>query len=72
MKKGDRVKMSAKNQTAYDGMEGKVIDIFPDNGFALDCGTSILVVPMRNYWERLKGVWIYLNDELVYHRSIKA
>jgi hypothetical protein len=26
---------------------------------------------MRNYWERLKGVWIYLNDELVYHKSKK-
>jgi hypothetical protein len=69
MKKGDKVKMSYKNQTAYDGMEGLVTDIFPDNGFALDCGGSILVVPMRNYWERLKGVWIYLNDELVYHKS---
>jgi hypothetical protein len=69
MKKGDKVKMSYKNQNAYDGMEGLVTDIFADNGFALDCRGSILVVPMRNYWERLKGVWIYLNDELVYHKS---
>jgi hypothetical protein len=69
MEKGDKVKMSEKNQNAYDGMEGLVTDIFQDGGFALDCGGSILVVPMRNYWERLKGVWIYLNDELVYHKS---
>ena len=72
MKKGDKVKMSDRNQNAYDNMEGTVTDIFADNGFALDCRGSILVVPMRNYWERLKGVWIYLNDELVYHKSKKA
>ena len=71
MKKGDKVKMSDRNQTAYDNMEGTVTDIFPDNAFALDCGTSILVVPMRNYWQRLKGVWIYLNNELIFHKSKK-
>jgi hypothetical protein len=69
MKKGDLVKMSSKNQTAYDGMEGLVTDIFQDGGFAIDCGTSILVVPMRDYWSRLKGVWIYLNNELIYYKS---
>jgi hypothetical protein len=69
MKKGDKVKMSYKNQNAYDGMEGLVTDIFQDNSFALDCGTSILVVPMRNYWRRLEGVWIYLNNELIYYKS---
>ena len=68
MEKGDKVKMSEKNQNAYDGMEGLVTDIFQDGGFALDCGISILVVPMRNYWGKVKGVWIYLNNELVYHK----
>ena len=72
MKTGDRVKMSNRNQNAYDGMEGQVTDIFQDGGFVLNCGTSILVVPMRNYWQRLKGVWIYLNNELVYHKRIKS
>ena len=69
MIKGDRVKMSEKNQNAYDGTEGIVTDVFQDGGFALDCGTSVLVVPMRNYWGRLKGVWLYLNDKLIYHES---
>jgi hypothetical protein len=69
MKKGDRVKMSEKNQNAYDGMEGIVTYVFEDNGFVLDCKTSTLVVPMRNYWGRIKGVWVYLNDKLIYHKS---
>jgi hypothetical protein len=69
MKKGDKVKMSNKNHTAYDNMEGIVTDVYEDNGFVIDCTTSTLVVPMRNYWGRLKGVWIYLNDKLIYHKS---
>jgi hypothetical protein len=72
MIKGDRVKISEKNQNAYDGMEGIVTDIFQDGGFTLDCGNSVLVVPMRNYWGKLKGVWIYLNDKLVYYKNKKA
>ena len=72
MKKGDKVKMSYKNQNAYDGMEGTVTDVYEDNAFVLNCGTSILVVPMRNYWGRIKGVWIYLNNELIYHKSKRS
>jgi translation initiation factor IF-1 len=68
MEKGDKVKMSNKNQNAYDGMEGTVTDVFEDNSFALNCGNSTLVVPMRNYFGKIKGVWIYLNDKLIYHK----
>ena len=75
MEIGDKVCMSDRNKNhlgngvdAYARMEGVVTDIWDDNGFALDCGTSVLVVPL-NRWP---GVWIWLNNELIYHRRIKA
>lgn len=80
MKIGDKVKMSDYNLNhlgndvcAYAGMEGVVTDIFDDGGFALDCGSSILVVPMRDAWKLpVKGVWIWLNGEHIFHKRIKT
>lgn len=80
MKIGDKVKMSDRNLNhlgngvcAYSGMEGIVTDIWEDNAFALRCETSILVVPMRNAFKnRIRGVWIWLNGELVFHKSKPA
>ena len=79
MKIGDKVKMSDKNPNhlgngvdAYAGMKGIVENIYDDGAFCLNCGSSILVVPMRDAWKRWKsGCWIYLNDELVFYKSIK-
>lgn len=79
MKIGDKVKMSDKNPNhlgndvdAYTGMEGIVENLYEDGAFVLNCGSSILVVPMRDAWKNWKsGVWIYLNDELVFHKSVK-
>jgi hypothetical protein len=79
MKKGDKVRMSERNQnpfgngvSAYAGMEGIVTDVYEDGGFTLDCGTSILVVPMRDAFKQpKKGVWIHLNGELIFHKRKK-
>lgn len=79
MKKGDKVKMSKRNPNhlgfgvdAYADMEGIVSDIYEDGAFALDCGSSILIVTMNdNFKKPLKGVWIWLNGEEVFHKRIK-
>jgi hypothetical protein len=74
MKIGDKVKYSDRNLyckntvSAYANMEGIVENIFDDGGFVLDCGTSTLVVPSRGYYTLDKGVWIYLNDVLIFHK----
>ncbi len=73
MKIGDTVKMSKKNRnhlgynvSAYAGMTGVVTAVWEDNAFVLDCGTSILVVPMQNAWKHyIDGVWVYLNNVLI-------
>jgi hypothetical protein len=80
MKIGDKVKMSEYNRNhlgndvcAYAGMEGVVKDINEDGSFTLDCGNSILVVPMRNAFKQpIKGVWIYINRNHVFHKRIKT
>jgi hypothetical protein len=79
MKIGDKVKMSDKNPNhlgngvdAYAGMEGIVENIYDDGAFVLNCGSSILVVPMRDAYKNWKkGCWIYLNGELLFHKSVK-
>lgn len=78
MEVGDKVKMSERNPNhlgygvdAYSGMEGVVTDIYEDGAFALDCGSSILVVPMNNLFKKpKKGVWIWLNGEHIFHKRI--
>lgn len=78
MKLGDSVKMSHRNTNhlgygvcAYAGMEGYVIDIYDDGSFALDCGGSTLVVPLRNaYKQKKNGVWIWLNGEHIFYKII--
>jgi hypothetical protein len=79
MKIGDNVKMSERNPNhlgnsvdAYAGMEGIVTNIYEDGAFVLNCGSSILVVPMNNaYKQPKKGLWIWLNGEHVFHRRNK-
>lgn len=75
MKIGDKVIISAKNPnhlgygvSAYAGMEGIVSDIWEDNSFTLKCETSTLVVPMKSHFKHKKGIWIWLNGELVFHK----
>jgi translation initiation factor IF-1 len=76
MKQGDRVKVSDKNLNhlgndvcAYANMEGIVHDVWPDGGFSLDCDTAWLIVPMRtSSGYRSKGIWIYLNGDLILHK----
>jgi hypothetical protein len=80
MKIGDKAKMSEYNRNhldndvcAYAGMEGTVKDINEDGSFILDCGNSILVVPMRNAFKQpKKGIWIYLNGNHIFHKRIKT
>lgn len=77
---GDKVKMSERNPnhlgygiSAYAGMEGVVTDIYDDGAFALNCGSSILVVPMNKVNKQpKKGVWIWLNGEHIFHKRIKS
>ena len=72
--------MSERNPThlgngvdAYAGMEGKVTNIYNDGAFVLDCGSSILVVPMNNAYKQPKtGVWIWFNGEHIFHKRINA
>jgi len=78
MKIGDKVKMSERNPNhlengvdAYAGMEGIVTDIYDDGAFSLNCGNSILVVPMNNaFKQQKKGVWIWLNGKHIFHKRI--
>ena len=77
MKIGDEVIVSDKNPNhlcygvcAYAGMKGIVTDVWEDNAFCINCGTSILVVPMVIYGVP-KTYWIWLNGELVKHKGIK-
>lgn len=80
MKIGDKVIISDRNPnhlgygvSAYAGMEGIVSDIYDDNGFCLECNSSVLIVPMRNAYKQLKeGIWIWLNGELVFYKSKKT
>jgi hypothetical protein len=80
MKVGDNVVMSYQNQNhigngvcAYAGMSGVVTDVYDDGAFSLNCGNCILVVPMNNaYKQPLKGVWIYLNGEHIFHKRINT
>jgi dissimilatory sulfite reductase (desulfoviridin) alpha/beta subunit len=79
MKIGDKVKISDRNRNhldsgvdAYAGMEGVVTNIYDDNAFCLDCGDCTLAVPMNNaFKQRIEGIWIWLNGELIFHRSKK-
>ena len=76
MKIGDKVKMSDWNKSsngdinAYNGMKCIVTDIYDDGAFALNCGNSILVVPMQNPFGPVKGVWIWLNNKHIFHKRI--
>lgn len=78
MKIGDKVKMSERNPNhlgngvdAYAGMEGLVTDVYDNGEFVLNCGSSILVVPMYNARKQpKKGVWIWLNGEHIFHKRI--
>lgn len=78
MKIGDIVKMSDRNTNhlgndvcAYAGMKGIVTYISDDGAFCLDCGTSTLVVPMNNaYKQKIKGIWIWVNDNLIFYKPI--
>jgi len=78
MKIGDTVKMSDRNLNhtktdvcAYAGMEGIVTQINDDGSFALYCKTAILVVPMNDAFKQpIKGVWIWLNGELIFHKGL--
>ena len=78
MKIGDKVKMSNKNLNhlgydvcAYAGMEGVVSDVYDDGSFVIDCGNSTLVVPMNNSLKQPnEGVFIWLNDRLIFHKRI--
>jgi hypothetical protein len=80
MKTGDTVVMSTYNYNhlhnavcAYAGMKGMVTDVYDDGAFALDCGSSILVVPMRNAYKQPRGgVWIWLNGKHIFHKRIKT
>jgi hypothetical protein len=80
MKIGDKVRMSESNSNhlgygvdAYAGMEGIVTDIYDDGAFALNCSTSILVVPMNNAFKQpKKGVWVWLNGNHIFHKRINA
>lgn len=79
MKVGDKVTMSEKNLDnwgkevcPYAGMTGIVQDLWEDGGFSLNCKTSTLVVPMQGAYGKIKGVWIYLNDEHVYHHRVNV
>jgi len=77
LKIGDTIKISNKNKNhsdndvcAYANMCGVVTNIWEDNSFALCCGNSTLIVPMRNaFKKKIKGIWIYLNEELLFHKS---
>jgi len=80
MKTGDKIKMSGNNLNhlgndvcAYAGMEGVVTHIYDDGAFILDCGTSILVVPMNDAFKQPKeGVWVWLNGEHIFHKRINT
>ena len=70
MKIGDKVKMSRSDISAYADMEGVVDWMCEDNSFSLNCGGSILIVPMNDSFKRRKnGVWIWLNGEHIFHKS---
>jgi hypothetical protein len=51
-------------------MKGIVTDVWEDNAFCINCGTSILVVPMVIYGVP-KTYWIWLNGKLIKHDGIK-
>jgi hypothetical protein len=75
---GDEVIVSDKNPNhlgfgvcAYAGMKGKVIEIWEDNAFALDCGGSTLVVPMVIYGSP-KNYWIWINGKLTNWKGKKC
>ena len=74
MKIGDKVKISDKNPnhlgrdvSAYADMEGIVTDLWEDGSFAIKTPSSVLVVPLHNK----DGIWIYLNDMLIFHKKNK-
>jgi len=75
MKTGDTVIISDRNRNhldngtcAYSGMKGVVTHLYEDGAFALNCGSSVLVVPMNNADKSpKKGIWIYLNGVLIFH-----
>jgi len=74
MKIGDSVKISDKNPnhlgrdvSAYANMEGIVTDLWEDGSFAIKTSSSVLVVPLHNK----DGIWIYLNDTLIFHKKNK-
>ena len=79
MKLGDIVEMSTKNPNhldygicAHAGMKGEVKDIWEDGSFSIFTGNSWLIVPMNNgFNEPIKGVWILLNGEHIFHKRIK-
>lgn len=79
MQVGDIVKMSDKNPNhlgndvdAYAGMVGIVTDVWEDGAFALDCKTSILVVPMNDAFKNpKKGLWIWLNGKHIFYKRKK-
>lgn len=79
MKVGDNVKMSDRNKNhlengvcAYSGMEGIITYVDKEGSFCLDCRSSHLVVPMHDaYGSPKRGVWIYLNGKLQFHRRIE-
>lgn len=75
MKIGDTVKISSKNKDAYGyksayvECEGKVKDVGEDGSFILDLGNRTLIVPMQDNGRKpKKGVWVYLNGKLIFHK----
>lgn len=74
VKVGDQVEMSSKNPNhlgfgvcAYSGMKGEVIETYDNGGFCINTGTSLLIVPLS----KKRGIWIFLNGKLLYHKRIK-
>ena len=78
MKTGDKVRMSDRNKNhlgygvcAYSGMQGVVEKVWEDGSFSLNCGNSTLAVPMLSRsTNRTEGIWIWLNEELIFYNPI--
>jgi hypothetical protein len=57
---------SSGNQTAYGGITGVVTDLGEDNSFVIKAEGCTLIVPMRNYFGRTKGVWLTIEGKEVF------